>query len=422
LKGSKLKAQSSKFLVYLLIAFCIFGGYYYKNAFADDISSANPLSINHPDKRVSNAAAVIADDGRIYIGWAKEEGNKNNIYVVASSDDGKTFSDKVRVNGNADMPSGINHAPSMALGTKGELYLAWIVGKTGSEFASDIKFSRSVDGGRTFEPAISINDDKVPASHGFESMAIAPDGTIYLAWLDGREKKDGGTSATYFARSIDSGKSFEKNVRIDGNSCPCCRTAVTAAPDGAVYVSWRKVFKPVPADSKQGGDVREIVAAKSSDKGISFSESSIVGNDNWVIAGCPHRGASLSVDKDGILYIVWYTEGGDGLPSIYIANSKDGGKTFFKTPLPYAKGAFPDHPVMALNKDGIPVLSWEETTPVLSRVMFQSVDEKPQQMNQGVRRAHDPVISVNKKGDILLAWTQDEMRFTKTVLRLSKGE
>ncbi|MBI3812938.1 MAG: exo-alpha-sialidase, partial [Nitrospinae bacterium] len=337
-----------------------------------------------------------------------------------SSDDGKTFSEKVRVNSDSDMPSGINHAPSMSIGAKGELYVAW-AGASGNGFASDIKFSRSLDGGRTFEPSITVNDDKVPASHGFESMTIAPDGTIYLAWLDRREKKEG-TSATYFARSFDSGKTFEKNVRIDVNSCPCCRTAVTSAPDGTVYVSWRKVFNPVPADSKQGGDVREIVAAKSSDRGISFSESSIVGNDNWVIAGCPHRGASLSADKDGILYIVWYTEGGDGLPSIYIANSKDGGKNFTKNPLPYSKGTFPDHPVMALNKDGIPVILWEETTPVLSRVMFQLKDEKPQQMNQGIRRSHDPVISVNKKGDILVVWSQEEMRFTKTALRLFRGQ
>ena len=409
----KIGMKNSKLLAYILVAFCVLVSY--KDGFPEDTSFGNPISINHTDKRVSNAAALIDDDGRIYIGWTREEGDKNNIYIVTSSDDGKTFSDKARVNGDADMPSGINHAPSMSIGAKGELYIAWITESSGNGSASNIKFSRSVDGGKTFEPSITVNDDKLPASHGFESMAIAPDGTIYITWLDGRDKKEGGASATYFARSVDSGKTFEKNVRIDGSSCPCCQTAVTVAPDGAVYVSWRKVFK---------GDVREIVVSKSSDRGISFSESFIVGNDNWVIAGCPHRGPSLSVDKDGILYVVWYTEGGDGLPSIYIADSKDGGKKFSKTPLPYAEGAFPDHPVMALNKDGKPVLSWEETTPVVGRLMLQLPDEKPQQMGQGVRgrRARDPVISANKKGDILLVWSQDEMRFAKTLLRLFKGD
>ena len=370
------------------------------------------ISINHPDKRVSNASAVIADDGRIYIGWVKEEGNKNNIYISSSSDNGKTFSEKVRVNADADMPSGINHAPTMALGIKGELYLAWTVSRTDSEFSSDIKFSSSLDKGRSFEPAIVVNDDNLPVSHGFESMTVAPDGSIYIAWLDGREKKEG-VSSTFIARSADNGKTFEKNVRVDGNSCPCCKTAVTVSHDGTVYVSWRKVFK---------GDIREIVLSKSTDRGKSFSESVVVGNDKWVIAGCPHRGPSMSTDKDGVLYVVWYTEGEIGTPSIYIANSKDGEMSFTKKLIPFSNGTFPDHPVMTLNKDGKPIIAWEETTPVLSRLIFQQMDEKPQQMNQGIRRAHDPVLSINKRGDILIVWSQEEIRFTRTAFRLFRGQ
>jgi hypothetical protein len=410
MKSLKFKAQSSKPLGYILTI--LLSLFTYSDCMAGDISFGSQLSINHPDKRVSNPAAIIDDDGRIYIGWAKEEGNKNNIYIASSSDNGKTFSEKVRVNSDADMPSGINHAPTMAIGAKGELYVAWSAGRQDGEFASDIKFSRSMDKGKTFEPVITVNDDRLPASHGFESMAVAPDGSIYIAWLDGREKKEG-TSATYLAKSTDNGKTFDKNVRVDGNSCPCCKTAVTVAHDGAVYVSWRKVFK---------GDVREIVLSKSTDKGKSFSESVIVGNDKWVIAGCPHRGPSISSDKDGILYVVWYTEGEAGSPSIYIADSKNGGMSFSKKLLPYSGGVFPDHPVMTMSGDGKPLIAWEETTPVLSRLVFQQMDEKPQQINQGIRRAHDPVLSINKSGDILIAWSQEEIRFTRTAFRLFRGQ
>lgn len=405
----------SNLLVYILAVFSILLSH--TDCFAGDISFGSQLSINHPDKRVSNASAIIDDEGRIYIGWVKEEGNKNNIYIALSSDNGKTFSEKVRVNGDADMPSGINHAPTMALGTKGELYFAWTVSRIDGEFSSDIKFSRSLNNGKSFEPAIVVNDDNLPVSHGFESMTVAPDGSIYIAWLDGREKlvpadiKQGkeGSSATYIARSADNGKTFEKNVRIDGNSCPCCKTAVTVAHDGTVYVSWRKVFK---------GDIREIVMAKSTDKGKIFSESVVVGNDKWVIAGCPHRGPSMSTDKDGVLYVVWYTEGETGAPAIYIANSKDRGMSFSKKLIPFSNGVFPDHPVMTLNRDGKPLIAWEETTPVLSRLILQQMDEKPQQMNHGIRRAHDPVLSINKRGDILIVWSQEEIRFTRTAFRL----
>ncbi len=400
----------SNLLVYISAVFSILLSH--TECFAGDISFGSQLSINHTDKRVSNASAIIDDEGRIYIGWVKEEGNKNNIYIASSSDNGKTFSEKVRVNVDADMPSGINHAPTMALGTKGELYVAWTVSRTDGEFSSNIKFSRSLDKGRSFETAIVVNDDNLPVSHGFESMTVAPDGSIYIAWLDGREKKEG-VSSTFIARSADNGKTFEKNIRVDGNSCPCCKTAVTVSHDGTVYVSWRKVFK---------GDIREIVLSKSTDKGRSFSESVVVGNDKWVIAGCPHRGPSMSTDKDGVLYVVWYTEGETGSPAIYIADSKDGGMSFTKKLIPFSNGTFPDHPVMTLNGDGKPIIAWEETTPVLSRLIFQQMDEKPKQMNQGVRRSHDPVLSINKRGDILIVWSQEEIRFTRTAFRLFIGQ
>ena len=130
----------------------------------------------------------------------------------------------------------------------------------------------------------------------------------------------------------------------------------------------------------------------------------------------------MSSDKDGILYVVWYTEGETGSPAIYIANSKDGGKSFSKKMLPFSNWVFPDHPVMTLNRDGKPLIAWEETTPVLSRLMFQQMDEKTQQINQGIRRAHDPVLSVNKRGDILIAWSQEEIRFTRTAFRLFIGQ
>jgi hypothetical protein len=407
MRSLKFKIQGSKLLTNILIVLWAF--FIYADCIAGNISFGNQFSINHPDKRVSHAAGVLDDDGRIYIGWIKEEKDKNNIYIVTSIDGGKTIEEKVRVNSDSDMPAGINHPPSMAIGIKGELYIAWTAPRPHGEFSSDLRFSRSLDKGRTFEPSLIVNNDNLPVSHGFESMAVAPDGTIYIAWLDGREKREG-VSTTYIARSINGGKTFEKNIRIDGNSCPCCRTAVTVALDGTVYVSWRKVFE---------NNVREIVVAKSVDRGIHFSESSIVGNDHWAIAGCPHRGPSLSVDRNGIVYVVWYTEGGKGLPSIYIASSNDWGKSFFKKPIPSGHSTFPDHPVSALNRDGKPILAWEEITPVLGRVMFQNLGEEDiRQMNQGMRRSHDPLIYTNKRGDILVAWSQEEIRFTKTVFRL----
>ncbi|MBI5587480.1 MAG: exo-alpha-sialidase [Deltaproteobacteria bacterium] len=375
---------------------------------AGQVSFGPPFSINNPDKKVSSPAAVIDDAGKIYAGWMREDGEKINIHVVSSNDGGKTFFAPVKVNGGLDNPTGLHASPSMALGPKGELYVAWTAARSGAEFAAEIRLARSTDGGATFAPSVRVNQETPPSSRGFESMAVGPDGAVYIVWLDGRENRHS-VSSTYFARSVDGGKTFLKDRRIDTDSCPCCRTAVTVSPQGHIYAAWRKVFK---------GDIREIVVSRSTDGGADFTAPAVVGNDGWEIAGCPHRGPALAASGGSLLHVAWYTEGKETSPSVYTARSGDGGLSFSKTPLPWARGSFPDHPVMTL-KNGAQITAWEETTPVLSKVVFMAEgDERPEQLNQGVRRAHDPVLSVNGRGDLLAGWVQEEIRASRFVFRL----
>lgn len=386
----------------LLFLFFFIAVFLVDRAFAFDIGLGQPFSLNHPDKKVSPLAAAMDDDGRIYAGWVRDEG-RLAVYV-ASSSDGKVFSSPVAVSDPSSAPGGMHQPPAVAVGPRGEVYVAWSSARTDGEFSADIRFARSIDGGKTFEKPIKVNSDPAPASRGFESMAVNANGNIYIAWLDGRDKKPG-VSATYMTRSVDSGRSFEKEAPVDGGSCPCCRTAVAAGKDGSVYVSWRKVYKD---------DIREIVVSSTKDGGRSFSGPFIVGKDNWSIAGCPHRGPSIAAGPDGRIHAAWYTEGEESLPAIYYGLTADGGRSFTKKKLPWAQAFFPDHPVLALDRNGRPVAAWEETTPVLSKVFLQYNGEK-RQLNQGVRRARDPVVFVNGKGRLLAGWAQEEIKYTRFV-------
>lgn len=381
---------------------------------AGEGSFGAPLTISHPDKKVSPPAAAVYE-GKIYIAYIREEGD---VYVTALSSDGKTIVLPVKVNDKNSIAAGIHQSPGIAVGANGEIYLTWTSPREGDEFAADIRFAKSMDGGKTFLPSVVINDNPMPSSRGFESIAVNKDGAIYVSWLDGRGKRQGVSSA-YLARSTDGGRIFEKNVRLDDNACPCCRTAITAAPNGAVYVSWRKVFE---------GDIRDMAVAASSDSGKTFKEPVVVNRDQWAIQGCPHRGPSMAVDDKGVLYYTWYTEGDDGLPAVYLAMSKDGGKTFTpRQSLPMSSRVFPDHPRLAVYKDGMAYIVWEEKTPVLSKIMFVAYREgkgfsKPEQISHGVRRSYEPVVLASDDGAVYAVWAYDEIRFTKTVLRIGKGQ
>jgi len=442
-----LKGGRGGIIRWIGFAAIIFSIAVHADCLAGDTSFATPFSISHPDKKVSAPAIAVHED-KVYISYIREEGD---VYVTALSTDGKSILPSVKVNDKSVPANGIHQSPGLALGAKGEIYIIWVSPREEGEFAADIRFTRSMDGGRTFLPSIVINDNQTMSSRGFESIAVGKDGVIFISWLDGREKlvpgieygagsagiKQGrqGLSSAYFARSSDGGKVFEKNIKLEDNACPCCRTALAVGQDGAVYVSWRKVFE---------GDIRDMVVASSSDYGRTFNQPVVVSEDKWAIQGCPHRGPSMAVDDKGLLYYTWYTEGSNGLPAIYLSMSTDRGKTFTaKQMLPSGDRVFPDHPRLAVNKDGIVYLVWEEKTPVLSKIMFATYKRdkgfsKPEQLSHGVRRSYDPVVVVGmERADhvgvndgntvalvqkVYVIWGHDEIRFTRTVLKIGKEQ
>src|SRR3990167_9399531 len=268
----KLKIYNLQFnIVGLAIFFLLIAA----ESFAGDID----FSISHPDKKVSPSAMAVYGE-KIYVSYIREEGD---VYLTVLSAEGKTLIAPVRVNDNAALANGIHQSPGIAIGQKGEIYLTWTSPKEGGEFAADIRFTGSMDGGKTFLPSVVINDNPTPGSRGFESIAVAKDGTIYISWLDSREKlatagnKQGqgknGSSSAYFTRSLDGGKTFEKNIKLDDNACPCCRTAIAAGPDGRVYVSGKRVLK---------GDSRDLVFSSSPHRGGGFAPRGGGRRDRWL--------------------------------------------------------------------------------------------------------------------------------------------
>lgn len=397
-------AMKSVIFFFLLLAFVM------PHEASGAVSFGKATLFEHRSKSVSPPAAAIDDEGRVYIAWLEEEKDVNSLYVAVSKDSGRTFLPEVRVNGPDDEPSGIHDAPAIALGQKGEVYMAWSA-KAGAGFSSDLRFARSLDAGRSFEPSLKVNDNGKPASAGFTSIAAGNGNTVHVVWLDGRERASKG-AGTFITTSKDGGRSFGGNIAIDFGSCPCCRTATAIGPDGAVFALWRKVFP---------GDIREMVMARSVDNGVKFSEPVIVGRDNWEISGCPHRASSVAFGKGGEVMAAWYAEV-DGEPGIFLASSRDNGMSFEKERIETRRATFPDN--VTLNARGEELLlAWQETTPVVSNVIFESRNGKERirvKLNEDTRKAVSPVISVNGKGDVLVVWQKIDMRVMKTAIVVGK--
>ena len=368
----------------------------------------------HNVKNVVGPSVQIDDQGRIAAAWVEEDKDARTILFARSEEPGGPLGPAVAVNQPSESPYYRQEAPALVVRGQ-EVFVTW--SKTHPKmtpdkpFSGELRVSRSTDGGRSFGPSTLVNDDDQVIQHTFDAMQVAPDGVLHFAWIDGREgKKEPGT---FVARSTDQGRTITKNFKVDDNTCVCCRTSVAASDDGMVYVAWRKIFD---------GNVRETVVARSTDGGQTFAAPVVVGNDRWVYQACPHRPASLGVDRSGRLYVVWYTEGADETPAVYLAYSDDRGRTFSeKKQLNRSKGTFPDHPQMAVDSQGRVMVIWEEQSPVRREiVMSHSLDRGqsfslPTKLNE--KHGQTPTIAVNDQGTVVMGWKEHAMPAHRLVIQ-----
>ena len=374
-------------------------------------------AIEHQAKSLTAPSVQVDERGTIHLAWMQEdkrEGKEVRSVRYARGQAGGPLGPSVVVNRPEEVPYGRQEAPALAVNGD-EVFITWALThpklSPDKPFSSELRLSRSADGGRSFLPSVLVNDDNQVMTHSFDSLHLGHDGVLHIAWIDGREgKKDPGT---FVARSPDQGHTVTKNLKLDDNTCVCCRTSMATGPDGTLYVAWRKIMD---------GGVRETVVARSTDGGQTFSPPVVVGNDRWVYLGCPHRPASIGVDRQGRLYVAWYTEGEDETPAVYVAMSDDQGRTFSpKRALNVSKGTFPDHPQMAVDGAGRIVAVWEEQSPVRREVVVSySLDRgrtfsRPQKLND--KKGQSPTVSMNEQGFAALAWMEHAMTGHKMILQ-----
>ena len=336
----------------------------------------------------SQPTVALTGSGEILTVWVGED---HNVWLHGSGRSGLA-----RVNDlDGDAAPHAQAPAQVAAAPDGSVYVVWHNEQqmAGRRFpASDVRFARSLDGGRTFAPAVTVNDDAggVPSSHTFQDLAVGADGAVVVSWIDARARDGGGdpgqangpphaghgTSAgsgrlpgvvrvadpppgergpeIRVARSTDGGRTFGAGAVVSVDACPCCRTAMAVAPDGIVYLAWRHIFE---------GSVRDVVLARSDDGGVSFEDAVRVHADGWVFDRCPHAGPTLAVAPDGALHVAWYT-GREGAAGLFHAVSRDGGRSF-GAPQAVLAGDWvpPSTARLAVTDDGTVWLAYEDRRP-----------------------------------------------------------
>ncbi|MGY8814880.1 MAG: exo-alpha-sialidase [Gammaproteobacteria bacterium] len=245
---------------------------------------------------------AIDNNGRLWVAYVIGE----FVNVVYSDDLGIHYSDPVKVNSRPEeiYTNGENRA-KIAFGRNGEIYVSWTVVRDGP-FYGDIRFSRSLNNGKNFEEARTVNDDGMLTSHRFETLFVDSKGNIYISWLDKRDQVvtlDRGVeyngAALYYTISKNNGLTFAKNRKVADYSCECCRIAMSETPSGDVAAFWRHIF---------GDNIRDHGFAVLGLEDIVIPVQRAT-KDDWQIEACPHHGPAMVTGDDDLYHVTWFTLG-----------------------------------------------------------------------------------------------------------------
>jgi len=245
-------------------------------------SQGTYAGLHHPKDQDKHWLAVDPRDNSLVMTWtefdkydSKDPKDKSRILFARSNDGGKTWSSEANLSqleGDCLDDDNTTEGAVPAIGPKGEIYVAW-------SYANKIYFDRSLDAGKTW-----LATDKV--------VADQPGG-----WT------------------------FDIPGIFRANGLPITATDLSNGPNrGTIYVNW--------CDQRNGTNDTDVWIAQSTDGGNSWSAPTRVNNDG---AGHQQFFTWLAVDPvTGYLYVVFYDRRNhrDDNTDVYLAYSKDGGKTF----------------------------------------------------------------------------------------------
>ncbi len=205
------------------------------------------------DSTVEGAVPAVGPNGEVYLSWSGPAG----IMFDKSTDGGVTFGTDIFVTsqpGGWDFAiPGIYRANGMPITAcdismsphRGSIYINWSDQRNGAD-NTDIFFTRSTDGGLSWDPPLKVNSDTGAHQQFFTWMAVDPtSGHIYIVYYD-RRNTSGDFTDVYLSRSTDGGSTFSDEVISDSSFLP--RSSVffgdytnITAYRGRVYPIWMRL-------------------------------------------------------------------------------------------------------------------------------------------------------------------------------------
>jgi hypothetical protein len=255
-------------------------------------------------------SGAVDEQQRIWIAYAEPAAGGAHVRVARFDTKEEKWAAPLTVN-TTDEPVSADgeNRPKLAFGPRDEMYVSW-TSPTSGKYTADIRFSRSLDNGKTWSQPVTVHRDRQRIAHRFESLSVDARGRIWLTWIDKRDLitaeqagREYSGAAIYYAYSDDRGTSWHGDFKLADQSCECCRIATALDSSGNVHAMWRHVFPPNERDHAFAKLTETPAAAK-------IQRATF---DRWAIDACPHHGPGLAFGANDVRHAVWFNQiGGNG--------------------------------------------------------------------------------------------------------------
>jgi hypothetical protein len=349
-----------------------------------------------------------------------------DVYVAVSRDGGSSFEAPVKVNRDAGSVWGQQVSRPRIVGSpNGTWHLTYAANETHPQIgktALTTHYTRSTDGGRSFEPERRVStltdQDLGGMLHGgfisaaaFGTIAAAPDGSVRLLWIDTRHMtRESTAAAMYSVASTDDGRNFSPEANVVGDGvCPCCQLTAAATASSDILVGSRRIT---------AGNIRPATVFRIGHAGGAPGERISIGGAPWQIEGCPLKPTVVAIEGRQVLAAVH--NGAESTPGVVYASSDDGGASFRNHGLVHTAASVSDAPSIAAQPN-VALLAWHAKTDGPRRVFYRllALDGSPigdvRELDAEPGMTQAPVVAARPDGRFQIVWQQGE-RIMTTVL------
>jgi len=206
---------------------------------------------------------AAAEDGTFFAVFIRN----GSIECSTSADKGRTWSTPVvAIDGKGKAVGGMQRGPRVAVDGKKTVYVTAPLCFDEAEFAKkyptqDLYLAVSTDEGKTFSKPVQVNDVPKKAPESLHWLAAAPNGDVFVAWLDLRNREKGQDLA--WVKITDQGRKIGRNQLIPGPLCECCAPGLTVDAKGNPTLLYREGGKNAN---------RALLMATSTNGGASFAK------------------------------------------------------------------------------------------------------------------------------------------------------